>query len=346
MRRLLRALAAGVVAWTATAWIGGGNLLAEQSGNVSDSAWRKAFAPQPAIPYPQADPYSDAKAALGAALFFDPILSGSHTMSCESCHKPEMGWADHRSRAVGDKHEPMALRSPTLIGVAWAERLGWDGKFDDVEAVALRAMTTPGNMDLPVQEALDRLAANPAYVRRFTAVFGQGGITEAHLAQALATYVRSITTPPAPFDRWVAGDDAAVSAAAKRGFALFTGKAGCANCHSGPSFTDYSFQDVGIGKGDDIGRGRLFPTSKSLRYAFKVPSLRDAALRAPYMHDGSLPTLEAVINEYDQGGIDRPSRSSKIRPLGLSPDEKSDLLAFLETLTSERQTIVVPMSPH
>jgi cytochrome c peroxidase len=240
----------------------------------------------------------------------------------------------------------MALRSPTLIGVAWAPRLGWDGKFNNVEEVALRAMTTPGNMDLPVQEALDRLAANPAYVRRFTAVFGPGGITETHLAQALATYVRSIKPSPAPFDRWVAGDETAVSWEAKRGFALFVGKAGCADCHSGPDFTDYSFQDIGIGKEGDVGRGRLFPTSKSLQYAFKVPSLRDVARRAPYMHDGSLPTLAAVVNEYDQGGIDRPSRSPKIRPLSLTSEEKSDLVAFLETLTADRQTIVEPMPPH
>jgi cytochrome c peroxidase len=342
----MRVLAAGVLAWTASAWIAGGSSLAGQPADPLDADWRRAYSRTATIPFPEDDLFSEGKAALGAALFFDPILSGSHAMSCESCHNREAGWADHLPHAVGDRHEPMALRSPTLIGVAWAPRLGWDGKFDDIEAVALRAMTTPGNMDLPVAEALERLAANPAYVRRFTAVFGPGGITEAHLAQALATYVRSIKPSAAPFDRWVAGDETAVSGEAKRGFALFSGKAGCTNCHSGPDFTDYSFQDIGIGKDGDVGRGRLFPTSKSLQYAFKVPSLRDVARRAPYMHDGSLPTLAAVINEYDQGGIDRPSRSSKIKPLGLNSAEKADLVAFLETLTADRQTIVEPMPPH
>ncbi len=343
MRRVLRVLVAGIIGLASGAWIGSGRSLAS---DARPDDWRAAYARPAAIPFPGDDPYTEAKAALGAALFFDPILSGSHAMSCETCHRPEAGWADHLPRAIGDRHEPMALRSPTLIGLAWAPRLGWDGKFDDLEEVALRAMTTPGNMDLPVPEALDRLAANPAYVRRFTAVFGPDGITERHLAEALATYVRTIEARPAPFDRWVAGDEDAVSAAAKRGFALFGGKAGCVGCHSGPDFTDYSFQDVGIGKDDDIGRGRLFPTSKSLRFAFKVPSLRDVALRAPYMHDGSLPSLAAVVDEYDQGGIERPSRSPKIHALGLTEQEKRDLVDFLETLTVERQAIIVPLPPH
>jgi cytochrome c peroxidase len=313
---------------------------------TSAADWRHVYARPASGPYPADDPWSAAKAELGAALFYDPILSGSHSISCESCHQPSVGWADHLALSLGDRHEPMALRSPTLIGVARAPALGWDGKFEDIETVALRAITTPGNMNLPITEALERLAANPAYVQRFRLVFGQDGITEAHLLQALATYVRSITTPEAPFDRWIAGDAAAVSEGAKRGFALFTGKAGCSNCHSGPDFTDYSFQDIGIGVGDDIGRGRMFPTSKLLRYAFKVPSLRDVAVRAPYMHNGSLPTLAAVIDHYDQGGIDRPSRSPSMRPLGLTATEKADLVDFLETLTADSGTVIAPFPPH
>lgn len=338
---VLRVLAASVLVWMAS-----GHSFAGQPDPSSTSDWRHAYARTEAVQYPENDPWSEGKADLGAALFFDPILSGSHSVSCETCHQPAVGWADRLPLSLGDRHEPMAVRSPTLIGVAGAPRLGWDGKFDSIETVALRAITAPGNMDLPVKEALERLSANPAYVKRFMTVFGRNGITEAHLLQALATYVRSIGTPETPFDRWVAGNESAVTDAAKRGFALFRGKAGCANCHSGPDFTDYSFADVGVGVGDDIGRGRVFPTSKSLRYAFKVPSLRDVALRAPYMHDGSLPTLAAVIDEYDRGGIDRPSRSPKIKPLGLTAAEKGDLADFLETLTANPQPVIVPLPPH
>jgi cytochrome c peroxidase len=341
MRSGLRCLIVVVAAAT-----GFGAAYARASDQTKTTDWRETYAHHAKIPYPEDDPWTAGKEALGAALFFDPILSGSRTMACESCHHPEVAWADRVQRAVGDRHEPMALRSPTLIDVAWAPRLGWDGKFADIEEVALRAMTTPGNMDLSVTEALERLKASPAYVRRFEAAFGPGGITKERLSQALATFVRSIVATEAPFDRWAHGDETAVSEAAKRGFVLFTGKAGCANCHSGPTFTDYSFQDVGIGKGEDIGRGRLFPTSTSLRYAFKVPSLRDIALRPPYMHDGSIGSLEEVIEVYDRGGIDRPSRSSKIKPLNLTAAEKIDLMSFLETLTTDRHAIVVPLPPH
>jgi cytochrome c peroxidase len=121
---------------------------------------------------------------------------------------------------------------------------------------------------------------------------------------------------------------------AKRGFAVFNGKAHCASCHSGPSFTDGSFQDIGSATGDDIGRGRLFPASEKLQYAFKTPTLRDVADRGPYMHDGSVATLEGVIELYDKGGIDRPSRSPSIKPLGLTTAEKAELIAFLKTLSA------------
>jgi cytochrome c peroxidase len=144
----------------------------------------------------------------------------------------------------------------------------------------------------------------------------------------------------------VKGDATAISPAAKRGFDLFNGKAGCANCHSGASFTDGSFQDIGTANGNDIGRARLFPSSNKLHYAFKVPTLRDVARRAPYMHDGSVPTLEAVIDLYDNGGIDRPSRSELIHPLGLTPQEKTDLIAFLQTLTGAPRSFDVPVLPR
>ena len=308
--------------------------------------WRDDYRRPQAVPYPDDNPWSAAKAKLGATLFFDPVLSGSHSMSCATCHQPGLAWGDGLPRSVGDRREEMELRAPTLLNVAWLDRLGWDGKFPSVESVSVRAITADANMALPVEEALDRLQSNPAYVRRFQFVFGPGGVTRERMEQALATYVRGIVSAPAPFDRWVDGDEGAVGDAAKRGLALFEGKAGCAACHSGWAFTDGSFHDIGIATGADVGRGALFPNSVALRYAFKVPTLRDVAVRAPYMHDGSVPTLEAVIEAYDRGGIARPSRSSKIRPLGLTPAEKADLVSFLQTLTEDAQQVVHPLPPH
>ena len=241
----------------------------------------------------------------------------------------------------------MALRAPTLLEVRSLPRLGWDGKFPDLEAVSFAAISGPANMNLPETEAIARLSAIPSYTQAFAAAFGgDGTITRAKVEQALATYERTISAGEAPFDRWIAGDEGAVDSHAKRGFALFNGKAGCSGCHSGWAFTDGSFHDIGTAQGDDIGRGRLFPTSVKLRYAFKVPTLRDVARRAPYMHDGSVPTLEAVITLYDRGGIERPSRSELIHPLGLSEDEKADLVAFLRTLTSDPRPVSVSALPR
>jgi cytochrome c peroxidase len=244
----------------------------------------------------------------------------------------------------------MALHTPTLLDVAWVPVLGWDGKYRSLESVAFGPLLSPLNMNNTEPEIISRLSAIPGYVQAFDQAFPGGEpdatITRPHIEQAIATFERTIVAARAPFDRWIAGDKTAISASAKRGFVLFNGKADCADCHQGPSFTDFSFHDIGVAREDDIGRARLFPTSLKLRHAFKVPTLRDVARRAPYMHDGSLPTLEAVIDEYNTGGIDRPSRSSLIHPLGLTGDEKRDLIAFLKTLTGEPTPFEVPTLPR
>jgi cytochrome c peroxidase len=310
------------------------------------AGWRDSYRRPAEIPYPASNPYSPEKAALGATLFFDPVLSGSRTNACVTCHQPGLAWSDGLARGVGDRQQPMNLRSPTLLDVAWIPRLGWDGKFPDLESVAFQAILSETNMDLPVREAIERLSASPAYVRRFQTVFGPGLITQEKVEQALATYERGIRSMPSSFDRWVDGEETAVTDAAKRGFVLFEGKAGCSGCHTGWAFTNYSFQDVGSANDKDVGRGALFPSSVSLRYAFKVPTLRDVALRAPFMHDGSINTLALVIELYDRGGIARPSRSPQIRPLGLTLSEKAELIEFLETLTGDIQPVTPAISPR
>jgi cytochrome c peroxidase len=321
---------------------------ASVSNTASDArqAWMQKYQRPTEIPFPERNSYSDAKYNLGRTLFFDPILSGSEVRSCATCHNPGLSWGDGQARAIGEKQQPLPLRSPTLLNVAWVPKLGWDGHFRDLESVAMGPITAPGNMNLPESTMIERLAAIPGYVDAFDAAFGEGEITARKIEFALATFERTIVSKGAPFDRWIAGDETAISEDAKRGFDLFNGKANCAACHAGWAFTDSSFHDIGTARGDDIGRGRLFPTSVTLRYAFKTPTLRDVARRGPYMHDGSVPTLAAVIDLYDGGGIDRPSRAEEIRPLSLTAEEKSDLVAFLHTLNGAPEPATFPALPR
>jgi cytochrome c peroxidase len=317
------------------------------NGPESDIASLRSKYLRPAgIPYPDDDPYSAAKAKLGRTLFFDPIFSASGTLACASCHKPDIAWQDGLPLAVGDSRQAMKLKTPTLLNVAWLDRLGWDGKFHSVEQVTFAPIVARGNMNMSESGVVARLSSIPQYVRSFAAAFDGGTISRKNIEMALATYERSIVSTDAPFDHWVMGDDTAIDDAAKRGFAIFNGKGRCAECHSGWAFSDGSFHDIGVAKEDDIGRGRFFPTSVKLRHAFKTPTLRDVARRAPYMHDGSVPTLEAVIELYNKGGIARPSRSEVIKPLDLTAGEKGDLLAFLQTLTSKPQPVDVPTPPR
>lgn len=300
------------------------------------AAWREAYAAPAAIPFPETNPYGRAKADLGRRLFFDPILSAEGDRACATCHQPDLAWADGRKRAaVRGNASDMDLRTPSLLNLAWQEgRFGWDGKFRDLETVAFNPITAPGNMGLPVDAAVARLSADPAYAAAFAATFADPGVTKDRIEAALATFQRLIVSGVSPFDRWISGDETAIPVAAKRGFDLFNGRGHCAACHSGWAFTDGSFHDIGTATGSDLGRGRFVPNSQALRYAFKTPGLREVAGRGAYMHDGSIATLEAVIDLYDRGGIARPSRSPEIRPLNLTAAEKADLLAFLNTLAS------------
>ncbi len=295
------------------------------------------------IPFPDDDPYRPDVARLGARLFFDPALSHSGTVSCASCHNPEHAWADGGEHLVGVRPGELAVRVPTVLDVAFIDAFGWDGKVGSLEAFTKVPLHSAMIMDMPHDAVLKRLAGLEDYGEQFGRVFPGQGITWDTLEQALATYQRTIVSGTAPFDRWVAGDPSAVSEAARRGFALFNGRAQCSQCHSGWAFTDGSFHDIGVG--DGIGRGALFPSSVKLQHAYKVPTLRDVARRGPYMHDSSLPDLAAVIALYDHGGIDRPSRSELIHPLGLSGGEEADLIAFLRTLTSDSNTGGPPL-PH
>ncbi len=335
----LARITAMLISVAAPAW-------AEATGSVTvPQDVLQAFVP-PELPPPPKDPAGRARLQLGRMLFFDPILSRNASMSCATCHNPGLSWSNGLPRSIGDAGDVMALRAPTLIDLAQIDRYGWDGKYPDVQAVTFGAITGHANMDLPEAEAIGRLKGIAGYGAAFQAAFPGQGITPSTVSEAVAEFERTIVSGISPFDRFVAGDTRAISTEAKRGLLLFTGKAGCVQCHSGWAFTDGSFHDIGTASGVDIGRGRLFPTSQKLKYAFKVPTLRDVARRAPYMHDGSLPDLPSVIALYDKGGIDRPSRDPLIHPLHLSAGEKADLVAFLNTLTELPHPTTLPVLPR
>jgi cytochrome c peroxidase len=278
---------------------------------------------------------------LGRALFFDPRISASGKTACASCHFPELGYVVTDARPLNDSGKPTSRKSQPLIGVGYAGNapVGWDGRSPTLEAQAKASIAT-GSMSMretetPVKvEAIEeRIRSAPDYAAKFNAALPGKPINIDGIAQAVAAFERTLEPGVAPFDRWVGGDDAAISESAKRGFALFTGKAGCAACHSGWRFTDDQFHDIGTTTTDQ-GRGREVKDA-ALNFAFKTPTLRSVALRAPYMHNASIATLIDVVRHYEKGGIDRPSRSPMLLPIQLTDAERLDLVAFMEILTGQ-----------
>jgi cytochrome c peroxidase len=237
-------------------------------------------------------------------------------------------------------------RTPTLLNLAWAEQFFWDGRASSLEEQALGPITSPGEMNLPLDRLVATVCSVPEYQALFQKAFPGEPISAPNIAKALATYERGLVSAKAPFDRWIEGDSKAISEEAVQGFLLFNTKANCAKCHSGWRFTDDSFHDVGM-KSADRGRGALQPDLEVCQFAFKTPTLRNATRRAPYMHDGSLRTLDEVIELYNAGGqAKRPSLSQEVRPLGLTPAERRALLEFLTTLTSQDPPSFVPDLPR
>jgi cytochrome c peroxidase len=297
-------------------------------------------------PFPDDNAWSPAREALGRALFFDPRLSGSGWISCASCHNPGFSWGDGLPRAIGHGMKTLGRRTPTILNLAWGQALFWDGRADTLEAQALGPIQAAGEMNLDLKTMVGRIGGVESYQPLFAAAYPGEPISAETVAKAIATFERGVVSPEAPFDRWMAGNEDAISTDAKRGFVLFNTKAACAKCHSGWRFTDDSFHDIGV-TGDDAGRGALLPQIPALQHAFKTPTLRDVDRRGPYMHDGSVASLEAVVDLYDRGGVvARESLSADMKPLGLTADEKRQLLAFMRTLTSPGRPVEVPALPR
>ncbi len=294
------------------------------------------------IPAPSNNHLTAARVDLGRVLFFDTRLSGNNQLSCATCHQQAKAWSDGLAKAKGAAGRLLKRTTPSLINVAYLRHLGWDGGFRSLEQQALIPITSADEMDQGMDELIAELGQVPKYQGMFDKAYPDEGINADSLVKALASFQRTLISGEAPFDRWLKGDEQAISESAKRGFSLFEGKANCISCHDGFSFTDGGFHNIGLPEGEDLGRFKIVPVPV-LKRAFKTPTLREINLSAPYMHNGLYKTLAEVVDHYDRGGVTAHGLDPNMRPLFLSAQEKQDLIAFLHTLTTEvslEQTIV------
>ena len=308
------------------------------------------------------NPLTRAKIELGRQLYFDPRLSANSTVSCATCHDPAMGYTALTKTGVGIDDQKGNRNSPVAFNRILSGKQFWDGRADSLEAQAVGPIANPIEMGFTHDGVVKRLAEIPVYVRQFEKIFGE--LTIDRVGQAIASFERVIVTAPSPYDYYeqllpftrmdeedIADDEdlaklfaeakAVAEAnplndAAKRGHELFFGKANCTACHVGANLADEKYHNLGVGMDQpDPDLGRFMITKDPVDTgAFKTPTVRNAALTAPYMHDGSQATLEEVVEWYDRGGHPNANLSDKIKPLKLSAQEKADLVEFMQACTS------------
>jgi cytochrome c peroxidase len=266
------------------------------------------------LPIPEANPLTREKVELGKKLFFDTRLSGDRTISCATCHKPELAFTDDRPVSVGVEGRAGKLRVPRLVNRGYGKAFFWDGRAATLEEQVLEPVHNPKEMDLSLDRVPERVGMRLETVR-----------------SALASYVRTILSGDSPYDRYVLGDPNSLSDEQRFGLRVFRTKAGCTGCHLGPNLTDERFHNTGIEWPEAPGRFAVTKREAD-RGAFKTPSLREVARTPPYMHDGSLKTIEEVIDFYDKGGKANPFLDADVRELQLTAKEKQALAAFLKAL--------------
>ena len=277
---------------------------------------------------PDDNPITPEKVALGKKFFWDTRWSASGTVACVSCHRPDHGWSDPRRFSTDFAGQPTSRHAPTIINRLFSEQQHWSGLRSSLEEQAGL------DVNRTDEKVMQQLGSIPAYRTEFRAVFGRD-FDPAGVAQALAAYVRTILSGDSPYDRFQAGDRSAMSESAQRGLSLFEGKAMCSRCHAGFNLTGESYRNIGVGMAatdPDLGRYAVTGDDPD-RGAFKTPTLRDVARRGPYMHDGSEKTLEDVVAYYDRGGVKNPWLSTDMKPLGLTAQERADLVEFMKALT-------------
>ena len=329
-------------------------------------------------PIPADNPMTTEKIALGEKLFFDPILSGNNAMPCSACHEPAAGWAVQAPISFGYPGTTHWRNSQTIINSAYYGKLFWAGASGSLEHQARSAARggVAGNGEDDMMEA--RLAFVPEYREAFNEVFGDDWPLVRHAYMALAAYQRTLVQTDTPFDTYMRGDDDALTDQQKRGLELFTGKANCVACHSGPMLTNEAYYNIGVppydgweddpiaqitfrfalyakGVTEDMYRttkddpGLYFRTKqKDDKGKFRVPSLRYTAYTYPYMHNGMLETLRDVVVFYNEGGGENEfsaTKSDLIQPLGLSDEEVDDIVAFLGSLSGDEILPEIPELP-
>lgn len=299
----------------------------------------------PTVPYPADNPPTAETVALGKRLFFDPALSADNTVSCATCHDQKLGFSDAKARSDGIGGQKAARNSPTVWNAVYHETQFHDGRAGTLEEQVEGPVTNPVEMGNTTAGAVEAIAADTTYAAEFERAFGPGPVNFEKIAKAIAAYERTLVSGDSPFDRYhFAGDGTALTDSAKRGWEFFRDpdRGNCTICHlvgahTAP-FADQLFHNLGVGvdsDGDLMDLGRYIVTGEDRdKGAFKTPTLRNIELTAPYMHDGSLATLEDVFNFYAIGGGRNAHLDPEMKPVVLAPQDREDLIAFLRALTS------------
>lgn len=316
-----------------------------KAGHASLKGW---LLPKEA-PYPADNKPNAERINLGKKLYFDPRLSGDGNMSCATCHNPSLGWSDGLSTARGVKSKVLDRASPTIINTAFNTIQMWDGRKTSLEDQAMGPMEAAVEMNMDTAKLFKWLSSNAEYKALFEKAYPSKAVNGETVAKAIATYERTAAiSNNSPFDRWVKGDFKAMTAQQVEGFRVFKGKANCVACHSAPNFTDNGFHNLGLSSyglpEPDMGRYAQKPV-KSMKGAFKTPTLRDIDTNAPYFHDGSAKTLLEVVEHYNKGGAVKTDLSPSISALNLTQSEKEALVAFMHALTSPLQIVSLPALP-
>ncbi len=286
------------------------------------------------IPAPADNPLTVNRIELGRRLFFDAILSEDGSTSCSTCHLPERAFAGDKPKAIGVMGRQGRRNVPSILNRALGTSQFWDGRAATLEEQALQPIQSPTELGSSIDAVLERLQAHPEYPAAFNAAFTDG-VTADNLARAIAGFERSLLTGDSAVDRFRTNEFVALTDAERQGLWIFESRGQCWRCHSGPNFTDERFHNTGVSWGaepTDLGRFEV-TNDDSDRGKFKTPTLRNVALTAPYMHDGSIATLREVVEFYSRGGNDNPNLDPIVKPLELTERDINHLLAFLEAVT-------------
>jgi cytochrome c peroxidase len=291
----------------------------------------------PPLTEPADNPYSPAKAELGRLLYFDKRLSADESVSCATCHDPKFAFTDGAATSTGIKSQKGGRSAPTIINRAYTLAQFWDGRAATLEEQAKGPMANPIEMGNTHDAIVTKIKGVAGYRPLFAKAFGSEEIHIDRIAMAIACFERTVFSGNAPYDRYKRGDKKAMTPEQVRGMSVFFDKAKCDRCHEGANFTLNMYANLGVGsdKPDpDVGRFAVTKNPKDWGL-FKTPTLREIARTGPYMHDGSLKTLEEVVEFYDKGGIKNKNLDENLKPLHLTAQEKKDLVAFLNALSGE-----------